>query len=226
MTLDQVVTIWEGEEHTLEEKLDHLEKHIFEHLGLKEEPSYYLKKGSFFERYLAGFINTYFLLVKDISFIILDPIHIFDIITSFAKGVITHPIKTMKTIWGCWTFNYKSGAYALGGITANALLIAVTAGAAAAAMEGEALIAVEASASAFSEKVVGNAVSLPKKLIGIVEKAKTAITSHEEVLQAIMREPQAVIADAATSLKSGVSFGKVRTFKFYSGDFLKHRKFA
>ena len=91
--------MWDNAEHTVEEKLDALENYIFRHLGFKHEPSYYETKGSFFARYCAGFINRYFVLIKNVSFILLDPLHIFDIVTTFVKGILTHPIKTLKQIW-------------------------------------------------------------------------------------------------------------------------------
>ena len=219
--LDKVITTWESEEHSLEEKMDSLEQSIFQHLGFVHKPDYYVKKGGFLSRYLAGFIHRSFELLKDFSFIVLDPLHIFDIFVAFAKGIITHPIKTLKQIWNCWTSDYSNGIYGLGAMTADAFLACLIAGATTAIIEGEGLAAVESAAEKFSEVAVEKVYAIPQQIKNIGEAGASLFNSHQDFFNLLKENPKQILADAKKSLESGFSYGEVRNYKLYSENFLK-----
>lgn len=219
--LEKVLMAWESEEHSVEEKLDHLRKYIFESLGLEHEPEYYVKKGKFFERYVAGFVGRYFQLLKDVSFIILDPLHIIDIMTSFAKGVFLHPIKTLKQVWKIWTGAYTKGVYGLGRLTADALLACVIAAAGTLLAGGKIALAAEEAAGAAVETVVGTVSSLPKRIANIGKGIKNALTSSGDFFDMIKEAPLEVLSDAKKSLISKSSYGKIKLYKYYAKPFMK-----
>lgn len=225
-TLESVLHIWDNAEHTVEEKLNALENYIFQYLGFKHEPAYYEKKGSFFARYCAGFINRYFVLIKNVSFILLDPLHIFDIITTFVKGILTQPIKTLKQIWGVWTYSYTHGIYGLGALTADALLATLIAGGSTALAEGEVWMITRNAGGAFGKKFIDRAMGLSNKFAKMWGNLKNAVSSYDELFNAIKQEPHVVLADAKKSLVSGVSYGKIQTYKYYTNPFLKQNKLS
>lgn len=225
LTLEHVLEKWEDEEYSVEKKLDDLRAHIFKHVGLKESPDYYMEHGKFFQRYLAGFICNYFWQLRDISFILLDPLHIFDILTTFAKEICRHPFQMLKQIWGCWTWSYTHGAFGLGVITAGALLACLIAGATVLLAGGIKAggTAIRTMAKTVSDTFKGTAMGLPNNFINIGKGVKNALSSSGEFFKMIRSEPMQVLADAKTSLVSGVSYGRIRSFKFYDGEFLKVR---
>ncbi len=225
-TLENVLMKWESKEHSIEEKLSSLEKYVFVHVGLKEDPSYYEKKGKFFHRYMAGFISGYFFRLRDYSFILLDPLHIFDILTTFIKEIFKEPFKMLKSIWSCWTWSYTSGVWGLGLMTGQALLACILLGAG--MLIGQGLkatgMAVKGMGKIMSETFVGAATSLPKKFIGIGRLVKNGILSSSDIFLMIRTAPLKVLSDARKSIQSGVSYGRIRTFKFYTNPFLRQNK--
>lgn len=225
-TLEHVINIWDSDEHKIEYKLEALESYIFSHLGLNYENKYYETKGKLFHRYIAGFVHRYIGIIKEFSFIVLDPLHIFDIITGFAKGVFVHPIKTLKTIWECWTGTYKKGIYGFGAITADALLACFIAGASTVLVEGEVALATESAVEAFGEKAVSRVSSLPNKVIGVGNNVKNVLSSSEEFFDVIRSNPVKVLDDAKRSLVSGVSYGDIKKYKAYAKPFLAQHSHA
>ena len=223
LTMDKIISLWESEEHTVEDKINTFERFIFDHIGLKNEVEYYVEEGSFLARYLAGFIHRYFVLLKDVSFILLDPIHIFDIITSFAKSVVRHPIKTLKQVWSAWTKPYTRGMYGLGRMTADAFLACIIAGGATLLAEGEVAVAAEVATSELGEQAVTKVMGIPKKLVGVGENIEKTIESCDDFFDLIKEDPVNILKDAKESLSSGISYGKIRSYKVYSGNFLKRR---
>lgn len=226
LTLEHVLEKWEDEEYSVEEKLHALHLHVFKHVGLTESPDHYIEHGKFFQRYLAGFICNYFWMLRDISFILLDPLHIFDILSTFAKEICKHPFKMLKQIWGCWTWSYTHGAFGLGVITAGALLACLIAGAtvllAGGLKAGD--VALKTMAKSASDTFRGAAMGLPDTFVGIGKTVKNTISYSGDFFKMIRSEPLQVLADAKKSLVSGVSYGRIRSFKFYDGTFLKVRK--
>ena len=62
---------------------------------------------------------------------------------------------------------------------------------------------------------------LPKQLASVGRTVGKAVGSHKEIFEMVMKKPHVVLADAAKSIRSKASFGTIRTYKFYTGDFLK-----
>ena len=223
-TLNEVLTAWEDAEITVEKKLEKLELHIFHGVWLKEKPEYYINNGKFFHRYVAWFIHRYFILIKDVSYILLDPLHIIDIIKSFVKWVFTHPILTLKQIWSVWTSAYRGWSYWLWAITADALLAAIIAWAATALKETEAWGILKNTAWAFGKKTTDTALGLPKKLIWTAKSVETAFGSYEEFFTIVRRSPAKILKDVGRSMESGISYWTVRKYKLYCWSLLKKRR--
>jgi len=226
VTLEHVVKIWDNEEATLESKLEAMQLHTFQFLGFDHEPNYYIDNGKFFRRYLAGFLSRYFTIIKDFAFLILDPIHIINMLVAFAKNIIRHPIRTLRKIWKVWTSTYTHGAYGIGALTADALLAAMIAGATAAIAEEGAAVAAETAGETMVQKVASGATSLPRRLMKIGKGVEKAVTSHEEFFESIMSKPQAVLADAKKTIESGISFGNMETYRSYTKGLLDKHKAA
>lgn len=222
--LEDVLIRWESTEHSAEEKLDALEKYIFEHVGLKHDQEYYQKKGKFFERYAAGFIHRYIMILKEASFLLLDPLHIIDVIVTFVKQVFLHPIKLLKQIWKMWVWSYVRGAYGLGFMTADALLACIIAGAVSlAAAEGGAMAAAEASAVTLKESAVAAATYVPKKIMGIGSGIQKVVTSSGSFMNMVARAPLKVLTDAQKSIRLTAAFGTVKEYRWYADPFMKKR---
>jgi len=215
-SFDAILQKWESAEHSVEEKLDSLEKYIFSHLGFEHEPSYYEKNGSFFARYIAGFIDRYFTLIRDMSFILLDPFHIFDILTNFAKGIIKHPIKTLKQIWNYWTYAYQGGAFGLGALTADALLAALIAGASSMLIEEESAVVAKNMSNSFGQNLKGSFTGVGENVANVTQNIKKGFTNYEEFFDSIKSSPQKVLQDAQKSLASKVSYGEIYKYKYYA----------
>lgn len=224
LTLDHILQKWESAEFSVEEKISGLEKYVFEHLGFKHEPNYYRTKGSLFRRYCAGFIDRYFTLLRDISFILLDPLHIFDIVTAFVKGIFTHPIKSLNQIWKVWTKDYRRGVFGLGALTADALLAALIAGASTALVEDEIGMAGKSAVQGFNKKIVGSLTKSAKKVVETGEVVVETINSSNDFFAMLKANPLAVIADAKQSMEDNISYGKIRSYKLYAKNYLANKK--
>ncbi len=222
--MDHILQKWESAEFSVEEKISGLEKYVFEHLGFKHDPNYYRTKGSLFRRYCAGFIDRYFTLLRDISFILLDPLHIFDIVTAFVKGILTHPIQSLKQIWRVWTKDYRRGAFGLGALTADALLAALIAGASTALLEeGSSGMIGKSAVQGFNKKIVGSLTKGAKKVVETGEIAAEAIKSGDDFFAMLKSNPLAVIEDAKKSMKDNISYGRIRSYKLYAKNYLANK---
>lgn len=223
LTLEKVLTFWEDEEQKVEEKIELLERYVFEHVGLQHDVDYFEDKGKFLERFAAGFIHGYFNTIQDVSFLLLDPLHIFDILTTFVKNMFLHPLKTLKNIWDCWTYYYTTGAWGIGMMLAEismACLLVVLGGLAA----GEKVVTVlKNAAAAFGEGALGNVTYIPEKIIGIPKTAKSALGVSRSMLTAIIKSPKSMVTDTLKSLEMGGAYGQVRTYRYYAGDFLTNK---
>lgn len=220
LTLENVLIFWENEEQKVEKKLELLEKYIFNQLKFDHEPGYYEKHGKFLDRFAAGFIHGYFNTASDISFILLDPIHIIDILTTLVKNMFLHPLQTLKSIWETWTYYFTHGTYGLGmmlsEITIGCLLVAIGG-----ILSGQKLTALlKNAASSFSEGVVGNLKYIPEKIVGIPKMAKSSLGLTRSVLKNALSSPGALISDALKSLEMGDAYGKIREYRLYADKFM------
>lgn len=225
-TLDNVIGIWEEEEVSIEEKLDLLEKHIFEHLWLTESLEYYEKKWKFFHRYAAGFIHRTIMILKDFSYIVLDPIHIFDILTTFVKNIFTNPIQTLKQIWNTWTSCYTTWMFWLWYLTADAMLAAMIAWARIASTWAAIWASVNSAVTGFWEAMVDWATAVFRSAWSIAESTVEVFSSSDDFFNVLKSEPQVVLRDAKKTIESWVFYWKISTYKMYTEKFLKRRRRA
>ena len=220
--LEKALLMWESKEYAVEQKLEALKEAIFLHVGLKEPPDHYMDHGNFLERYTAGFISGFFWRLNDISFILLDPLHIFDIITTFVKVLFTHPLKMLKQIWSVWTWNFIHGAFGLGNMTSSILLAFLMAASATVLVEGVAA-GVASATSTVPQSLVGQLTYIPSKVAGIAQGVKQLPTYVSSLFSQIQKQPQLILAHTQRSLTSGVAYGQVRELKFYANPFLKRK---
>ncbi len=220
-TLEKILIAWETREQKVEDKLDQVEKYILEHVGLKEEASYYVQNGKFFERYVAGFVDGIFWKLKTFSYLFLDPFHIFDIIIGFVKGIVKHPIGTMKQMWKTWTFVYTNGPYSLGFMTSDALFAALIAGANTAIKGGTASEIAKNSVKTGINKATAWLDGPSNKIKNLGNQIKETISSSDDFFQMIRNEPHNVITDAKGSLQKGIAIGKIKTYKLYAKKYIK-----
>lgn len=210
---------WHAEEQSVEEKITRAEFWVFQRLGFQHDPLWYKKKGAPLERYLAGFVSRYFFHLRELSFLVLDPIHIATILFGFVRGVLFHPLKTMKGIWKVWTGFYFQGFYAMGAITADALMAALIVGSALSLKGGSsASVLAKESASAFVQKAEGWAFYAPRK---IISKGKMLFEMPEKIFEMVRGSPVEVIRDAEHSFVQTASVGKMREYKWYTESFLQ-----
>ncbi len=223
VALEKALHQWESEEHSVEEKLLALQKAVFLHLGLKEDPDYYIDKGKFFDRFVAGFVSSFFWRLKDLSFIVLDPLHIFDIITTFVKVFFTHPLKMLRQIFGTWTWSFTHGSFGMGMMVASALQAFIVA--ASVAMVAEGVVAGSASAStAVTESFASEFSYVSGKFSGVAQSVQKGASYTTKLFTEIQTNPQLILAEAKQSVMSGMSYGRIREFKFYANPFLKQSK--
>jgi len=226
VTLDHAISVWDSEEHTAEEKLETLQMHVFHAVGLSEKPDYYIKNGKLLERFAAGFIYRYFSLLKDVTFLFLDPLHIIDVVVSFVKSVFTHPVETLKHIWKYWSGFYTKGAFGVGMMMADTLLAALVAGATAALAEGETTLTLGSVAKITEEEVVKSATALPRKLIKVVKTSEKIAVSYGELAESVMSNPQVLLESAKSYLKGNSNFWGIRKFKHYASGLIRRGKSA
>lgn len=219
--LEAALLKWESTEHTVEEKLENLQSAIFTHLGLVEGDSeYYISHGKFYERYVAGFIARFFWALQDLSFIALDPLHIFDIITTFVKQLISHPIQLLKSIWDIWTWYFTHGAFGVGMLTADAVVAFVLA-ASGTLLAGGLKVAMGSGLATIPETLISNLTYVPEKIVSVAKTIKTTAVTGFDIFKKIQVNPKLALSDAVNSLGSGISYGIVREFKMYTNPFLQ-----
>lgn len=219
--LEEVLINWDNLELTVETRLNSLRDYILQKAGLDKSIEYYEKQGKMLERYVAGFINRYFIILKDVSFILLDPLHILDIIWTFIKNALRHPLKTVKQIWDAWTCLYKLGAYGLGILTADAVLAAIIAGIGVALRGGQLLeIAAEATTT-MTQKAVDTATALPRKLVDIGKGLGTVVENFDDVLTVIKQKPDAILIAAKEQIKADANYSGMEKYKYYTSGLRK-----
>ena len=160
------------------------------------------------------------MILKDISFILLDPLHILDILWAFLKNIFKHPLQTVKRIWQIWTKLYTLGAYGVGMLTADAMIAALIAGVGLLFRGGQALEVVAEAASTFGEAVSGAATRLPRKIMGLAQNLQTTVESFDQFIGVLQREPEFVLASARETIEDA-SFQDIRKYKVYSSPFRK-----
>jgi hypothetical protein len=223
INFENILINWDNLEIKVEDKLNSLRDYVLKKVGLEESVEYYQTKGKFLHRYAAGFITRYFDLMKDASFILLNPMHIVDIITAFVKNLFHHPIQVAKQIWACWCWFYKNmNAYVLGKVSAAALLSALIIALSTYMTTGQVSSAIRSATTTMSEGVVGNFTSLPKRLMGIGKSLGETIRNTDDLFRIIRTSPHKILEKARLFAKSEVgSYGGVRTYKYYTSPFRK-----
>jgi len=226
IALEHVLISWDHAELSVEERLNNLRNYVFQKAGLEHTDAYYKSEGKALHRYLAGFINRYFTLLKDASFILLDPLHILDVIWSFIKNALLHPLKTIKRIWSVWTGLFTLGSYGVGMLTADAFLAAIIAGLGALLQGGQILEVMSEAAVTFGEKAVGGVTSLPKKIANIANSAQYALTNTEDIFHLIQHQPDKILLAAEDTLMAKATYKGVRTYKVYTNTMRAKRNLA
>jgi len=220
ISLEQVLISWEKNEMKVEEKLDLLERAILQHLNLDHTIDYYENKGKFLERFGAGFVHGYFNILQDVSFLLLDPIHIFDLLTTLIGNLLAHPFQTIKAMWHTWTYYYTHGAFGLGMMMAEIVLgcIIVAVGG---LLAGEKLVSLlKTTAKTFSSGIAGNITYIPEKLAGIAKKMASSVSLSKSIVKEAIKSPKALLADAIKSVDASETFGKFRDYKVCVQDYL------
>jgi|GEM_PF-3610074 len=220
LSLEQVLISWEKEEMKVEEKLNMLETVILQHLNLNHSVDYYEEKGRFLERFGAGFVHGYFNILQDVSFLLLDPIHIFDLLTTLIKNMLAHPFQTIKAMWQTWTYYYTHGAFGLGMMMAEIVLgcIIVAVGG---LIAGEKLVSLLKTASqTFCGGVSSGVTYIPEKLAGLAKNMVSGVSLSKSIFKEAIKSPKTLLADAISSIDAGTAFGKFRDYKVCA-DYLK-----
>lgn len=221
ISFEQVLIFWEEGEGKVEEKLEMLENAIFQHLGLMHDANFYEEKGKFLERFAAGFIHGYFNTLQDISFLLLDPVHIFDVLTTLVKNIFLHPLLTIKAMWGTWTYYYTHGAFGIGMMMSDIVLgtLLVVAGG---LVAGEKLIGLlKNAAKVFEGGLTGNITYIPEKLLGMNNGVRSSMGLSKSVVKEALKAPHSLVGDVLKSLDMKDSFGKLREYRLYVADFLQ-----
>ncbi len=216
MALENVLINWDNIELSVEKRLNKLRDYILESAGLHESIDHYKQEGKMLHRYVAGFINRYFMLLKDASFLLLDPLHILDVIWAFIKNAFKNPLQTVKNIWGVWTGLYRLGAFGLGMVTADALLAAIIAGIGVLFRGGQVIEAFAEAGSAMTTRATNMTTSLPRKLLNIGKGIGIGIENIDQVFTVIAHEPQTIIATFQEELRENTQFNSLRKYKKYT----------
>jgi hypothetical protein len=185
----------DSKEVKIEEKIVHLREYVYEMLGLDRTSEYYKERGKFLARYVAGFVDRIFELFEDVAYIVFDPLHIINIIQSFVKGIFLHPIQTFKALATVLIKKHTS-PYGLGVLTAEALILAI-------------------SAAAIAR--VGSLVVEAEEGIVSAESAVGGFEDYEEIFRQIRGNPHEVIHHAKQTINTGKAVGLVANVKHIFG---------
>ncbi len=196
----------------VEEKIHHLRDYVYQMLGLVHKSEYYKEHGKFLSRYIAGFVDRIFELFEDIAYLAFDPLHIINIVQSFARGIFLHPIQTFKAVATMVIQKYTT-AYGLGALTADAFILAISS--AAVARVGAAVAG--AQKSALAAEVVEESAVVGGKAARVAKEAVSKFGEYEDVFHKICKNPHEVIRQAHSTLKTGTHSGIISEVKSVFG---------
>lgn len=188
----------------VEEKLHHLHKYMYHMLGLTHSSEFYHERGKFLARYLAGFVDRIFELFEDIAYIIFDPLHIINIVHSFARGIFLHPIQTFKAVAKVLIRKHTT-AYGLGVLTAEAFILTLSA--AAVAKVGSLVVEAEESmvVAGTAAKSVQEGALISKRVSKVAKEVVHKFQDYEEIFHQVRGNPHEIINLAKNSIKTGKS---------------------
>jgi hypothetical protein len=198
----------DSKEMKVEEKLLHLREYVYHMLGLENSSMFYHEHGKFLARYVAGFVDRIFELFEDIAYIIFDPLHIINIIQSFAKGIFLHPIQTFKTIAKVLIKKHTT-PYGLGVLTAEAFILTLSA--AAVAKVGS--LVVEAEEGIIAAEAATEVVAEGSVVGGAAETVAHRFEDYEEIFRQIRGNPHEIIQHAHHTIKTGKATGFIAGVK-------------